>query len=569
MTSPPQPSPERHHGVPTRLQSERVRVALVGGSGVSQYDDLYPLLRRRLLALNLFLAGSVAVVVTMILTRGPDPNGPYGATYFDILIYSLRFLVSVAIHLTVAWFLWRRPPRTLFGLRTLEFVTLTPMFVVTLWMSIAPLAYDYLAAAAGESSEVGQAYIGRYINAGGLLWFFVITAYGTLIPNTIRRAALITGGIAISPLLLFVIYATWVRPLEPAIVGEVLTGIGLTNAIAVVLVLFSTSRIEVLRQEAAEARKLGQYLLQERLGAGGMGEVYRADHALLRRPCAVKLIRPDQAGDPAALRRFEREVQVTATLTHPNTVQIFDYGHAADGTFYYVMEYLPGLTLDQIVRNHGPLPPGRAVYFLRQVCAALTEAHARGLTHRDIKPGNVMVCERGGVRDVVKLLDFGLVLAPKDDPHGATLTQDGAITGTPAFMSPEQAGGQDGIDPRSDLYSVGALAYFLLTGQPPFGERPTLKTLAAHLYESPPELPADVPPGLSVVVMKCLAKSPAERWPDAATLEAALTGLAVPEWTADEAASWWARVGSDRETGPVPATAIWAASGTSPGQHRL
>src|SRR5262249_23230089 len=160
-------------------------------------------------------------------------------------------------------------------------------------------------------------------------------------------------------------------------------------------------------------------------------EVYRAEHALLRRPCALKTIRPERAGDPATLQRFEREVQATAALTHPNTVQVFDYGHAADGTFYYVMEYLPGLTLEEVVKREGPLPPAGAIHFLRQVCGALQEAHSRGLIHRDTKPGNVMICERGGIADVAKLLDFGLVLPLVSEPDGERLTQDGTVTGTP------------------------------------------------------------------------------------------------------------------------------------------
>jgi serine/threonine-protein kinase len=290
-----------------------------------------------------------------------------------------------------------------------------------------------------------------------------------------------------------------------------------------------------------------------------MGEVYRAEHVLLRRPCAIKLIRPERAGDPRNLRRFEREVQVTATLTHPNTVQVFDYGHAADGTFYYVMEYLPGLTLEELVERFGPLPPGRAVHFLRQVCAALGEAHARGLTHRDIKPGNVMVCERGGVFDVAKLLDFGLVRTPTGDPDGGNLTRDGAIAGTPAYMSPEQAGGVSVLDARSDIYSVGALAYFLLSGKPPFAGRTVVQMLAAHMYELPAALPPDVPQGLAAVVSRCLVKTPAERWPDAPSLEAALIATPVPVWTTADAAAWWEQRDSDRERGSALGTAMWTA----------
>jgi serine/threonine-protein kinase len=168
-----------------------------------------------------------------------------------------------------------------------------------------------------------------------------------------------------------------------------------------------------------------------------MGAVYLAEHVLLRRPCAIKLIRPDQAGDPKTLLRFEREVRATATLTHPNTVEVFDYGHAEDGTFYYVMEYLPGMNLEDLVEQYGPLPPERAVYLLRQVCQALREAHGIGLIHRDLKPSNIIACERGQVYDVAKLLDFGLVKSFGLGGDGVKLTQEGTFTGSPAFMSPE------------------------------------------------------------------------------------------------------------------------------------
>jgi serine/threonine-protein kinase len=274
-----------------------------------------------------------------------------------------------------------------------------------------------------------------------------------------------------------------------------------------------------------------------------MGEVYLAEHVLLRRPCAIKLIRPEQAGEARSLLRFEREVRTTATLTHPNTVQIFDYGHAEDGTFYYVMEHLPGLTLDQLVRRHGPLPAARAVHFLRQLCGALREAHAVGLIHRDVKPGNVMVCERGGLHDVAKLLDFGLVRARGACPDGERLTQEGAVTGTPAYMSPEQAAGQEDLGPASDIYSVGCLAYFLLTGQSPFAGRPPALLLAAHVYEPPApprERRPDVPADLQAVVLRCLAKEPAQRFVGAEELETALAGCtSAGRWTEEEAARWW------------------------------
>jgi serine/threonine-protein kinase len=297
-------------------------------------------------------------------------------------------------------------------------------------------------------------------------------------------------------------------------------------AIAVAIAVYGTHRIELLRREAFRNRQLGQYQLKRRLGSGGMGEVYLAEHLLLKQPCAVKLIRPECAGD-ATLRRFEREVRATARLKHWNTVQIYDYGRAADGTFYYVMEHLDGLTLEELVKRHGPLTPGRAVHVLRQVCLALREAHGLGLVHRDIKPGNVMLCKRGVVADVVKVLDFGLVKAVGLDGPQETLTQEGTITGTPTDMSPEQASGQDVLDGRSDIYSLGGVAYFLLTGQPPFQRDRAVQLLVAHIHEPVrplTDLRADVPSDLQQVVLRCLEKDPGQRFSDVNSLQQALEG---------------------------------------------
>ena len=212
------------------------------------------------------------------------------------------------------------------------------------------------------------------------------------------------GTVASIPIALFVVGGLWEGATLDGPLGILSTLMAVWMAIASSIAIYGAHRIDALRREALEARRLGQYQLKELLGAGGMGQVYLADHLLLRRPCAIKLIRPERAGDSTNLLRFEREVRATAGLTHPNTVQIFDYGHTEDGIFYYVMEYLPGLTLEQLVERYGPLPPGRAVHFLRQVCGALREAHASGLIHRDIKPGNIIICKRGGRYDVGKSL---------------------------------------------------------------------------------------------------------------------------------------------------------------------
>lgn len=258
-----------------------------------------------------------------------------------------------------------------------------------------------------------------------------------------------------------------------------------------------------------------------------MGEVYLAEHTFLRRPCAVKLIRPGHQTDITALSRFEREVQTTAMLTHPNAVQIFDYGRADDGSFFYVMEYLPGMSLEQIVERDGPLPPPRAIHLVRQICGPLCEAHNLGLIHRDIKPSNVIVCERGGVPDVAKLLDFGLIAAiggVSGENSEGRLTHAGTLVGSPAFMSPEQCGG-DELTIASDIYSVGALLYYLLTGRVPFSNRTPTQMLAAHIYEAPrpPSLVRAALPGeLDALVMRCLAKQPADRYASAIELEHAL-----------------------------------------------
>src|SRR5262245_47427849 len=240
-------------------------------------------------------------------------------------------------------------------------------------------------------------------------WLLLIFTYGMFIPNTWRRAACVIGAMALAPDLLVV-----GMMLAHPEVGAVMTGMNvmqlvLTMVVAAVAAVFGTHLINTLRREAFEAKQLGQYRLLEPLGRGGMGEVYLAEHRMLKRPCAVKLIRPEQAGDPRVLARFEREVQMTARLSHWNTVEIYDYGRTDDGTFYYVMEHLPGLSLEALVEQHGPLPAERVVHLLRQVCQALREAHSVGLIHRDVKPGNVFVAQRGGLYDVVKLLDFGLV----------------------------------------------------------------------------------------------------------------------------------------------------------------
>jgi serine/threonine-protein kinase len=385
-------------------------------------------------------------------------------------------------------------------------------------------------------------------------WLLLIFTYGMFIPNTWRRAAWVIGALSLAPALLLVgmmlAYPHVARTVTPNDLVHHL----LVLLIAAVAAVFGTHLINTLRREAFEARQLGQYRLIAPLGAGGMGEVYLAEHQMLKRPCAVKLIRPEQAGDPQVLARFEREVRMTARLSHWNTIEIYDYGRTEDGTFYYVMEYLPGLSLEELLRRHGRLPAERVVHLLRQTCQGLREAHGVGLIHRDIKPGNIFAAQRGGLYDVVKLLDFGLV-KPAAEVPSARLTQDGAISGTPLYMSPEQARGLGDLDARSDIYSLGAVGYALLTGRAPFERASAFDVMIAHARdEAPPpsQLQPDVPADLERVILRCLAKRPEARFQDADSLDQALAECAVADqWTQAHAARWWREheptTGSPRE----------------------
>src|SRR5262249_9061497 len=361
------------------------------------------------------------------------------------------------------------------------------------------------------------------------------------IPNTWRRAALVVGAMALAPNLLLVGMSLAHPEVAAVITATDVVQHVLLLLVAAVASVVGTHLINTLRREEFEARQLGQYRLIAPLGAGGMGEVYLAEHRMLKRPCAIKLIHPDHAGDPHVLARFEREVRMTARLSHWNTVEIFDYGRTDDGTFYYVMEYLPGLSLEDLLERHGPLPAERVVHLLRQTCQGLREAHAIGLIHRDIKPGNVFAAQRGGLYDVAKLLDFGRV-KPLWEVPSVRLTHDGAISGTPLFMSPEQARGLDDVDARSDIYSLGAVAYTLLTGRPPFERTSPLEVMIAHARDEvvPPSALADVPADLERIILRCLAKHPEDRFPDVDSLEQALSEcVAADQWTHANAAPCW------------------------------
>ncbi|QEL20991.1 serine/threonine-protein kinase [Limnoglobus roseus] len=456
----------------------------------------------------------------------------------------------VAIQLGVAVGLWRLRSVPETGLRVVEIAVFGAMGLFFAYWSFALLTADILYGSLESPPDVAARQEQYSVLAATLIvhfnWFALIVFHGVLVPNTLARgvgvitatvlAALLIDGIAVglhgptyrNKWVLFAVALTMLP-----------TGAGLA--------IFGTAKTAALREEVQVAkqavRELGQYRLRRKLGQGGMGEVYLAEHALLKRPCAVKRIHAKYLHNSEQVKRFEREVQITAQLRHPNTVVIFDHGRADDGTFYYVMEYLAGLSLEEIVNRHGSLPPERVVHLMRQVCGALREAHNMGLVHRDIKPSNIVVLPDGSPHDQAKLVDFGLVqsLTPDDDPE-ARITRDGLIVGTPEYMSPEQAQGMT-LDERSDLYSLGSVMYFLLTGREAFHRENPVKTLLAVVNENAKpiaQVNPDVPADLAAVVDRCLAKSLEKRYAKAADLEAALArcGCAA-DWTGEQALAWW------------------------------
>ena len=299
-----------------------------------------------------------------------------------------------------------------------------------------------------------------------------------------------------------------------------------------------------------EAKELGQYTLEERLGAGGMGEVWRARHRRLVRPAAIKIIRPEFLAstntDPdLVLRRFEREALATAALRSSHTVQLYDFGETEDGRLFYVMELLVGIDLESLVSRFGPVPAERAVHILKQVCLSLDEAHRNGLTHRDVKPANIFLSGIGTELDFVKVLDFGLVRLRSLQPEsGATVTAEAALACTPAYAAPEIARGEPTYDHRVDIYAVGCVAYWLLTGQLVFGANSSMQMLFDHASTPPPrahtrtELP--IPPDLEELIMSCLEKDPGRRPASADVLAQRLSTCHVPEpWTRERAEDWW------------------------------
>ena len=542
----------RGAGAGPEAPAERIEVALVPKASPRPTTDLQLLLHRRLRFFAVLLSGASFFPVMGQLERLLERGSSLPAEdWINFALYVFIFALTAALSVI----LWRWQCLSFRQLRAFELILFGALFVFWAWIH----ASLYPRFRLPNPPHWFGSIMGHAVS---LPWALLMILYGVFIPNTWRRCAAVVGIMGITPLVISMVTSLSADATGGHFQGDYLLVVTAWMAFAAAIAIYGSHRIEVLRQEVVAARRLGQYQLKQRLGAGGMGEVYLAEHVLLRRPCAVKLIRTDRSADSNSLLRFEREVQVTATLTHPNTVQIFDYGHAEDGTFYYAMEYLHGLNLEELVKRHGPLPPERAIHLLRQVCGALREAHASSLIHRDIKPNNIIACERGGLHDVAKLLDFGLVRSHGVEAGVDNLTQEGAVVGTPAYMSPEQADGKKDVGARSDIYSLGAVAYYLLTGQPPFVRPTPLQILVAHACDPPippDQLRAEVPPDLQTVVLRCLEKDPALRFADARSMDAALAGCqAAGLWTEERAvACWQVQSGSpDRASSVAEATTM-------------
>ena len=397
------------------------------------------------------------------------------------------------------------------------------------------------------------------LQQGGTAMLVAIRA--ALIPSTPRRTIVVTAVVGLLTLLgstLLVPVAgggLGLRPLDSAAYPWLPTMAAMMWGYAIITCTVISWVIYGLRAEVREARQLGQYVLEQKIGEGGMGEVYRARHGMMRRPSALKLLRVDQTSEKG-LRRFEREVQLTARLTHPNTITIFDYGRTHDGVFYYAMELLDGANLQRIVAVGGPQPAGRVVRILTMTCGALTEAHGIGLIHRDIKPANIMLCTQGGERDVVKVLDFGLVKELTVD-RDVKLTGESAVLGTPQYMAPESMVAPDSVDIRTDIYALGAVAYFLLAGVEVFVGQSIVEVCSQHLHQAPEPLSArgvNIPAELEALVLACLEKKPERRPQSAAELRHRLEACVVEPWDSESARAWWLEHQAQLDGDPVQST---------------
>jgi eukaryotic-like serine/threonine-protein kinase len=500
---------------------------VIAGSGAEMASETRWLLQQRLRAASLVLVVGFGLffVRSLCLHKFESLTVVFHALLLAMLLSSLALLSSS----------WRPTLRELRIFEVALFATLVVFF----------MAAEYVLMLRRVRQDDPTLFLAA-IKSSVLWTFSMILTYAIFIPNTWRRAAKVIVPMAMAPMVVpWILGMLHPESYQVAIRAANLEQVsehGLFLLLGAFTAIFGTHTINTLRAQALTARLLNQYRLGRKLGGGGMGEVFLAEHQLLKRPCAIKLIRQERSSDANAMARFEREVRATAQLSHWNTIEIFDYGRNEDGVFYYVMEYLPGLSLDILVHRHGPLPPARVIYLLRQACDALNEAHEADLIHRDIKPANLFAAYRGGLHDVTKLLDFGLVKTLQG-AGSIQLSQEDTVAGSPLYIAPEQVVHTQPPDRRTDIYSLGAVAYFLLAGRPPFLGESAMEVMIAHTRDPvvpPSAFRPGIPSDLEQVVMRCLSKKPGDRFPDTASLAAALGACAeAVNWSPRHAAEWW------------------------------
>jgi hypothetical protein len=501
-------------------------------SGVGQTTDSREFLQERVAAFGL----AVAVILLLSLAGRLLLGIMFGYLKAEVAHPSFWAHAVSWVPVLGVWLVCRSQPLPTRVIQTVEGIGLVLTSICLVVMGA------YLPAAAGAATTTAYALS------------FALIARAIFVPSTAKHTAWL--GLAIGIPLVVAVYLNFLtvdldvwnshgffRKIErkSVLARSQSIQIGFAWALTTLLAAWATRVIYGLRKDVHDARRLGQYLLEQKLGEGGMGTVFRAHHGLLKRPTAIKLLSPERNA-PEDMDRFRREVQMTAKLKHPNTVTIYDYGRTEDGTFYYAMELLDGVTLLEIVEAEGFLPEARVIHIMRQCAMALDEAHQMELVHRDIKPNNIMMTQQGGVHDVTKVLDFGLVKSVGSDPD-TTKTWTEAIIGTPRFMSPEQILDPPSVDPRSDLYALGAVGYYLLAGRFVFDGSGAIEICAQHLsaIPEPPSVVAgrQVHPELERIILQCLEKKRDDRPRSGAALAEQLSALPIDRWSQTAAAQWW------------------------------